>query len=544
MFCSKLEIYHLNTNELVLETGVRGQPTPQVQWSKDNFEIKNGGRYQILQHQDGTCELIIDRPDAKDCGKYLVRAENSAGKSEITHTVLFEGKASHIAENIHGVFHADKSLLRAKTVEDEKAVPSKAEVAESDAEDKDGKGKSKAKAKKAKKEEEETTSSATEIASDTGSLKKREKVIGIHFATSVRDRVVAEGSKVKISCFLESKEPQVKWFKNDEPIANSPKIRGRHSEGLCLLDIASATVEDSGVYKCWARDETGEASTFCKLEVYADPGTGDVPPTFTRNIKDTYHGKIHELQLDVHVRGLPTPSVTWVKDGVKVESSEKYQQIDHDDGLCELFIIDPVPADSGKYVCQAENREGKTEISHIVTVEPRRRRPISPSKEARPPVKPTTEEEEIEGEDKDEKKKKKKAKEEEEGSGRREAPPPPDLKKYLYLRNFLSNRTVKAGSNVKWMVNIDGPEPTARWFHGEQPIAFGPKSKMSCQDGIAWLNLIGVSEEEAGEYTLRVKGSENEVVSTCQLFVYTTGKEEVVAPVFTVGIKGKAKKLC
>lgn len=540
MFRSKIEIYHLNTNELVLETGIRGQPIPQVQWSKDNFEIKNGGRYQILQHQDGTCELIIDRPDAKDSGKYLVRAENSAGKSEITHTVLFEGKAYHIAENIHGVFHADKSLLRAKAAEDEKAAPSKGAAAESDAEDKEGKGKTKARARKAKKEEEEATSSTTEIASDTGSLKKREKVIGIHFATSVRDRVVAEGSKVKLSCFLESKEPQVKWFKNDEPIANSPKVRGRHSEGLCLLEIASATAEDSGVYKCWARDETGEASTFCKLEVYANPGTGDVPPTFTRNIKDTYHGKINELQLDVHVRGLPTPSVTWVKDGVKVESSEKCQQIDHDDGLCELYIIDPVPADSGKYVCQAENREGKAEISHIVTVEPRHRRPVSPPRETRPPVKPTTEEEEKEGEEKEEKKKKKKAKDNEEGSGRREAPPPPDLKKYLYLRNFLSNRTVKTGSNVKWMVNIDGPEPTARWFHGEQPIAFGPKSKMSCQDGIAWLNLIGVSEEEAGEYTLRVKGSENEVVSTCQLFVYATGKEEIVAPVFTVGIKGKA----
>ncbi|XP_036344439.1 muscle M-line assembly protein unc-89-like, partial [Rhagoletis pomonella] len=546
MFTRSLkEIYHLNTNELILETGVRGQPAPQVTWSKDNFEIKSGGRFQILQHQDGTCELIIDRPDKKDSGKYVVRAENSAGKSEILHTVLFEGSASHIAENIHGVFHADKSLLRPKATEEEKkpaptaTAAKEGDTTDGESEEKDAKGKGKSKVKRAKKEEEEVTSSATEYASDAGSLKKREKVIGIHFATSVRDRVVAEGSKVKISCFLESKEPQVKWFKNDEAIQNGPKIRGRYSEGLCLLEIFSATAEDSGVYKCWARDETGEASTFCKLEVYADPGTGDVPPTFTRNIKDTYHGKINELQLDVHVRGLPTPTVTWVKDGVKIESSEKYQQIDHDDGLCELFIIDPVQGDSGKYVCQAENREGKTEITHIVTVEPRRRRPVSPSKEARPPVKPATEEEQKEGEEGEEKKKKRKAKDDEEGGGggRREAPPPPDLKKYLYLRNFLSNRTVKAGSNVKWMVNIDGPEPTARWFHGDTPIAFGPKSKLSCQDGIAWLNLIGVTEEDAGQYTLRIKGSENEVVSTCELFVYRTGVEELVAPVFTVGIK-------
>lgn len=552
------ETYHLNSNELILETAVRGQPTPQVQWFKDSIEIQNGDRHQLIEHQDGTCELIIDRPDNKDSGKYVVKAESRAGKMEISHYVLFEGKASHIAENIHGVFHADKSLMRPKEVEKpvvKPAKPAAAAAAEEGAEEEEGKGKRRG--RKKDDAEEEGVSSATDYASDTASMssKRREKNIGIHFSTSMRDRVVAEGSKVKISCFLEAKEPQVKWFKNDEPLQNGPKIRGRYSEGLCLLEINSATVEDNGEYKCWGRDETGDASTSCRLEVYEDPGTGDVPPTFTRNIKDTLHGKINELQLDVHVRGLPTPTVTWYKDGVKVENSDKYQQVDHEDGTVELFISNPKPADSGKYVCQAENREGQTEIVHMVTVEPRVRvRPTSPIREGRPPLKPSGEGEEpaaegelegvegaegAEGEPGTEKRVRKPKKTDEEGtSSRREVPPPPDLKKRLYFRNFLSNRTVKSGSNVKWMVNLDGPEPTAKWFHGDQPIAFGPKSKMSMQDGIAWLNLVGVTEEDAGEYTLRVRGPENEIVSTCELFVYSTGKVEVISPTFTVGIKG------
>ncbi|XP_030387654.1 titin homolog isoform X3 [Scaptodrosophila lebanonensis] len=533
------ETYHLNTNELILETGVRGQPTPEVQWFKDSIEIQSGGRYQILEHQDGTCELIIDKPDSKDSGKYVVKAESRAGKMESSHYVLFEGQASHIADNIHGVFHADKSLLRPKEVEKPVVKPVVKPAADPQAEPETDSEDAKGKRRGRKADEDEGVSSATDYASDTASLssKRREKNIGIHFSTSVRDRVVAEGSKVKISCFLEAKEPQVKWFKNDEHIQNGPKIRGRYSEGLCLLEITSATEEDNGVYKCWARDETGEVSTSCKLEVYADPGTGDVPPTFTRNIKDTLHGKINELQLDVHVRGLPTPTVTWVKDGVKVENSDKYQQVDHDDGTSELFISNPKPSDSGKYVCQAENREGKTEIVHMVTVEPRvRARPTSPPREARPP-RPGAEVDAEAGEEGEKKTKKPKDDEEEQGSSRREVPPPPDLKKRLYFRNFLSNRTVKTGSNVKWMVNIDGPEPTARWYHGDQPIAFGPKSKMSMQDGIAWLNLVEVTEEDAGEYTLKVRGSENEIVSTCNLFVYSTGKVELISPTFTVGIK-------
>ncbi|XP_017147184.1 muscle M-line assembly protein unc-89 isoform X11 [Drosophila miranda] len=545
------DTYHLNTNELILETAVRGQPTPEVQWFKDSIEIQSGGRFQLIEHQDGSCELHIDRPDNKDSGKYVVKAESRAGKMEISHYVLFEGMAHHIADNIHGVFHADKNLLRAK---EEKEKPSEdwrkptpaaaAPEAESEAETEEGK--SKRRGRKADDDEGVSSAYASDYASDSGSIssKRREKNIVIHFSTSMRDRVVAEGSKVKISCFLDAKEPQVKWFKDGEQLVNGPKIRGRYSEGLCLLEITSATAEDNGEYKCWGRDETGEASTSCRLEVFEDPGTGDVPPTFTRNIKDTLHGKINELQLDVHVRGLPTPSVTWVKDGVKIENSDKYQQVDHDDGTCELFISSPKPSDSGKYVCQAENREGKTEIVHMVTVEKRVRAPrISPPREGRPPrpagegEEPAAGEEGEVGADGEPRRRKPKPDEEEVTSSRREVPMPPDLRKRLYFRNYLSNRTVKSGSNVKWMVNIDGPEPSAKWFHGDQPIAFGPKSKMSMQDGIAWLNLVGVTEEDAGEYTLRVRGSDNEIVSTCNLFVYSTGKEEIIPPTFVVGIK-------
>uniref|UniRef100_A0A1B0BT08 Ig-like domain-containing protein n=1 Tax=Glossina palpalis gambiensis TaxID=67801 RepID=A0A1B0BT08_9MUSC len=530
------DTYHLNTNELILETGVRGQPAPKVQWFKDSVEIEKSERFHIFNHSDGTCELVIDYPSNKDSGKYTVKAESSAGKAEITHLVTFAGKDHHIADNIHGVFHADKNLLKAKLAELELPKEQKhPEVSESEGEEGKGKGKSKGKAR-GKKDEEEEVALPTADTPTSDTLKKREKVIGIHFPTTVKDRVVAEGSKVKISCFLAAKEPQVKWFKNEEQIQNSAKIRGRYVEGLCTLEITSATEEDSGEYKCWARDETGEASTFCRLKVYADPGSADVPPTFTRNIKETYHPKINELQLECHVRGSPTATVTWVKDGVKIEQSDKYQQIDHNDGKCELVVSEPVQADSGKYVCQAENRAGKAEITHKVTVEARRVRAPSPRKEGVVGYKSSAEE--TDEEEKEKKKAKKKKDDEEEGGGRRrEVLPPPDMKKRVYLRNFLSNRTVKEGSNVKWVVNIDGPEPTARWFHGENPIAFGPKSKMNLQDGIAWLQLVKVTEEDSGEYLVKVKGPENEVVSTCNLFVYSTGKEELVAPVFTVGIK-------
>lgn len=511
------ETYHLNTNELILETGARGQPKPIITWFKDSVEIKNDERIKIISHADGSSELVIDQPNEKDSGKYVVKAENSAGKAELLHQVLFKGKETHIVDHIHGVFHADKSLLKKKE-EEKPAEP---------AEEKGKKG------KKGKDEPEEILV----IPDVPAKEEKREKRIGIHFKAHATDRCVAEGSRVKLTAFCECSEtPAVKWTHDDQQVVFSQKVRQSYREGLCQLELVSVKDTDSGIYKCIAKDSNNEVTTSCKLEVYKRPGDADIPPTFTRAIKDSYHEKVNEVVLNCGVRGLPTPTITWVKDSVKIEPSDKYQMIYQADGTCELIISNPVPSDSGKYVCQAENSKDKAELTHVVHIEVRRKRASSPGRSIPAAAKAIAESKEAE--DKEKKKEKKKKEDEEATSSRREVPPPPDLRKRLYLRNFLSNRTVPVGSTVRWVVNIDGPDPTARWYNKDQLIAFGSKSKLACQDGICWLQLIGVTEEQSGEIKLVVKGPENEVESTCNLFVYSVQKEEEdVAPVFTVGIK-------
>lgn len=523
----------MNTNELILEIHVRGQPNPTVVWVKDGVEIQNSERYQILEHSDGTCELVIDKPVNSDSGKYVVQAENRCGKTEISHHVLFEGKESHIAENIHGVFHADRSLLK-------KDKEKKEEVGEQEKEKEDDKGKKgKAKGKAAKEE----PAPVVKGADSKPEKEKREKRIGVHFAAKLTDRCVAEGSKVKLTCYVEGPDPQVRWFKNDQPVVYGPKVRQNFREGLCTLELLSASEADSGTYKCYAKNNNGEETTSCILTVYSSSGSSDSPPTFTRSIKDTYHGKINELVLDCHVRGLPTPTITWVKDGVKIEPSDKYQQIDHEDGTCELIISDPVQYDSGKYVCQAENRVDKAEISHVVQLQAKDIRPGSPAREPAPKVEEAAKPEEKKEEKKKEEKKKKK--DEPVGGGRRhEAAPPPDPKKNLYFGNFLANRTVPEGSNLRMSVYINGPDPQCRWFKNEQPIVYGPKSKAACQDGLAVLVLSKLSVDDSGEYKLVARNPDSEIVTTCHLHVYETVKEDKTAPVFTVGIKGRVFIFC
>lgn len=61
------DTYHLNINELYLETHVRAQPHPTVEWFKDSVGIsRTDPKYQVFDHPDGLCELIVNFPNSND----------------------------------------------------------------------------------------------------------------------------------------------------------------------------------------------------------------------------------------------------------------------------------------------------------------------------------------------------------------------------------------------------------------------------------------------------------------------------------------------
>lgn len=84
------------------------------------------------------------------------------------------------------------------------------------------------------------------------------------------------------------------------------------------------------------------------------------------NLLDWYSIRANEIVIECHVHGVPKSKITWLKDSIKLEKSEKYVMTHDDDGKVELFISYPSNTDSGKYTCQAENVAGKAEIHHQV----------------------------------------------------------------------------------------------------------------------------------------------------------------------------------
>lgn len=263
------DTYHLNTNELIIECLVRGDPKPKITWIKDDFEIDNPTKYQQIDHDDGTCELIINNPNKKDSGKYICRAENRVKSTEISHYVEYEGKAHHIFENIHGAYHVEYEKLKEK--EEGTHLRPKEDEQEDGSE------------KKGKKPKEPTGGRKK-----VSALSIPDKKTNLHFAAFLTDRCVPAGSRVKLSCYVEGPEPQIRWFKNDIPVVVGPKIKNLSRDGLGALEFSAASVDDSGVYKCVAKNATGEIFSTATLTVYKVNTSADVAPLFTRAAKGKF----------------------------------------------------------------------------------------------------------------------------------------------------------------------------------------------------------------------------------------------------------------
>ena len=107
-----LDQYHLNTNELILDCHLRGQPFPTVYWVRDGQTVDPDGTLQQFEHEDGTIEFIISNPQKHHSGKYICRAENYLGKAELGHWVAFDGRDMALEENIHNVYHVDHQKLK------------------------------------------------------------------------------------------------------------------------------------------------------------------------------------------------------------------------------------------------------------------------------------------------------------------------------------------------------------------------------------------------------------------------------------------------
>lgn len=84
------------------------------------------------------------------------------------------------------------------------------------------------------------------------------------------------------------------------------------------------------------------------------------------------------------------------------------------------------------------------------------------------------------------------------------------------------------------------PDPNVKWLKDENPVVLSPNCRSTCRDGLVTLDLAQLKPDDSGVYKLICRNASGEISCSCRLMVYEIVKEGLVAPLFTMPIKGKS----
>lgn len=259
--------------------------------------------------------------------------------------------------------------------------------------------------------------------------------------------------------------------------------------------------------------------------------------------------------IECHIRAAPAPTIEWIKDAIDIKIGGRYR-VTHEGSTYQLLISKPSFADTGKYVCRAENSAAKVEMGHFVMFEgkethlhvagifhaQRRTRGLSEPR-TDDAVEEVTEEggaregEIVEGEPK----KKVKGKPGTKGGKGVSVMGKPGLKikKQLSFASSLKDRIIFTGQTLKLCLTCIGPEPQIKWMRNGCGIVYGPHIKNFTKEGYACIEVYNVTEEDAGEYSCVAKNAAGEISTSGRITVYTSNQSDASAAVFLLPLRGK-----
>ncbi|KAK7933456.1 hypothetical protein WMY93_004352 [Mugilogobius chulae] len=146
-------------------------------------------------------------------------------------------------------------------------------------------------------------------------------------------------SRVIIPCPAEgSPPPRIRWFKNGLEIHPELSEFSMARDGSLIISTASAS--HSGDFKCVATNEAGSVERKTRLKVNA--------PNF-----------------GCDAFGIPTPAITWSKDGRLVDNPGVYLQ--NGNRLLRIFRVQSEHA--GRFLCSAQNSAGEARREYNIVVQ-------------------------------------------------------------------------------------------------------------------------------------------------------------------------------
>ncbi|KAM7087896.1 LOW QUALITY PROTEIN: hemicentin-2 [Ciconia maguari] len=174
-------------------------------------------------------------------------------------------------------------------------------------------------------------------------------------AAGPAELAVLEGLEVLLPCAARGvPEPRVSWSREGAPVqGGGGKATVLPSGELLLRDVQEG---DAGSYSCTAVNSAGKAVRLLSLSVHT-------LPTFTRLPRDVTLSQGERLELVCAAAGSPQPRISWTANGQPVTDGVSGQS-----GRSTLWREAATRADSGTYLCRAENSAGAITATAFVSV--------------------------------------------------------------------------------------------------------------------------------------------------------------------------------
>uniref|UniRef100_A0A8D9ERR1 Down syndrome cell adhesion molecule-like protein Dscam2 n=1 Tax=Cacopsylla melanoneura TaxID=428564 RepID=A0A8D9ERR1_9HEMI len=352
-----------------------GNPTPDVAWSLDGFELPANNRFVIGQFVSGHGDVIshvnISHVTVEDGGEYSCIAENRAGKA--THSARL---------NIYGLPYV--RLIPKVTAIAGESLSIKCPVAGYPIEEihweKGGRELPDGIRQKIQPGGV-LTISPVQKESDTGvytcwarnkqghSARRSGEVVVIvppKLSPVSPERTLNVGERASLICSVTKGDIPltIKWLKDGRYLDSSAALSITHVDQFnSMLVIDSVSARHSGNYSCTVRNMAAEETQIQRLIV-------NVPPRWIVEPSDVHEERNRAVMLNCQAEGVPEPTVVWKK--AKDGKSGDYEEIierSYTKLLANgsLFLQNIKEDREGYYLCQASNGIGNP-IGKLVQV--------------------------------------------------------------------------------------------------------------------------------------------------------------------------------
>lgn len=296
----------------MLSCRVRSNPLPLIEWTKDDLPIKLDERIQQTESYEGLCELFISKPTSDDNGVYACIATNNIGCIEQEHAVFYPQLVDKIKticlepqeeepEVLPALIGADGAVTVPAEIIDAKTLVADpvAYVPDAPVDDVikpvEPEPVTEPEPEPEPPKKPRRINPLTILDADpnyerrhvlpTLEQMQRELRQKITFVTHLKDRFFPLGQPAKLSVLVKGPDPNAKWSKDGQQIANGPIYHMNAKNGLFTMEIVNCTPEMAGTYSVTVRNQDSSATCSMQLQLYAPEIVADSVPTFTRNLK-------------------------------------------------------------------------------------------------------------------------------------------------------------------------------------------------------------------------------------------------------------------